>query len=531
MVQDRSEEAFMTNATRLRAALVLVLALAAGAAGRLAAQGGQTMAPESKDIVAASQLKDPAARLREFERIRAAYPGSRYMEAIEANILDAKVILSGSLDEIAGLQRDFLAKTAGPSRLQAPVAMAVQLLNHPRLESFDHTRVLDIALAYRGAVIRGVEDPAAYQGIPQDQHEFFKSYVLSAIELLTARAYLNAGDMDKAMASVEAYKKAGGATGGNYHYVLAGILLGQGRTEEAADHYLAAAADNYGDAAAKARSLYARLNGSEAGFEAALAAKLKALPFEPEPFKAPAALRGKTVLAELFTGSECPPCVGADIAFDALIETFPPKYLAVLVYHLPIPRPDPMMNPATAVRAGAYGISSTPSVIIDGVTNVPGGGGRGAAEAKFLQYRRAIESRLAEAPGVVLNVRANLSGDAVKVAYDFDRTVAGSEYLLVLAQDEQEHRGGNGVVFHKMVVRELTVIDPAAPRAASFDLVRSEKVADAYLTEFEKTYTRVPGFRWEVRRNAIARQGLKIVFFVQDKATGRVLNAAVADVK
>jgi thiol-disulfide isomerase/thioredoxin len=521
----------MTHTIRLRAALVLVLVFAAGAAGRLAAQGGQTPPPESKDILAASQLKDPAARLREFERIRSAYPGSRYMEAIEANILDAKVSLSDSLDEIAALQKDFLAKTAGPSRLQAPVAMAVQLLNHPRLESFDHTRVLDLTLAYRGAVIRGLDDPAVYEGIPQDQHEAFKAYVLSAIELLTARAYLNAGDSDKAMASVEAYKKAGGATGGNYHYVLAGILQNSGRTAEAADHYLAAAVENYGDAAAKARALYVSLHGSDDGFDASLAAKLKSLPFEPEPFKAPAALRGKTVLAELFTGSECPPCVGADIAFDALIETFPPKYLAVLVYHLPIPRPDPMMNPATALRAGAYGVGSTPTVVIDGVTKLSGGGGRGAAEGKFRQYREAIESRLPEAPGVSLSARAALSGDTIKVVYDFDRTVAGSEYLLVLVQDEQEHRGGNGIVFHKMVVRDLTIIDPAAPKTMSLDLKQSEKVADAFLTEFEKTYTRVPGFRWEIRRNAIARKGLKVVFFVQDKATGRVLNAAVADVK
>jgi len=521
----------MTNTTRCLAALVLGLVLAAVAAGGPAALAGQAQSPDAKEIVAASQIKDPAARLKEFERIRAAYPGSRYREAIEANILDAKVTLSESLDEIISLQKDFLAKAAGPSRLQGPVAMAVQLLNHPRLESFDHARVLDLTLAYRGSVVRGLDDPALYEGIPQDQRDLFRSYVLSAIELLTARACSNAGDTDRAMASIEAYKKAGGATGGNYHYVLAGILESSNRAAEAADHYLAAAVENYADAATKARALYVSLHGSADGFDAALAAKVKALPFEPAPFKAPAALRGKTVLAELFTGSECPPCVGADIAFDALVETFPTRYLAVLVYHLPIPRPDPMMNPATALRAGAYGVGSTPTVVIDGVTKLSGGGGRGAAEGKFRQYREAIESRLAEAPAVTLSARATLSGDTIKVAYDFDRAVAGSEYLLVLVQDEQEHRGGNGIVFHKMVVRDLTVIDPTAPRTTSLDLKQSEKLTDAFLTEFEKTYTRVPDFKWDVRRNAISRKGLKVVFFVQDKSTGRVLNAVVADVR
>jgi hypothetical protein len=109
--------------------------------------------------------------------------------------------------------------------------------------------------------------------------------------------------------------------------------------------------------------------------------------------------------------------------------------------------------------------------------------------------------------------------------------VPGAEYHVVLVQDEQEHKGSNGLVSHKMVVRDLITVDPAAPKTATLDLDASEKAADAYLTEFEKTYTRVPNFKWTVRRNAIPRQGLKVVFFVQDKETKRVLNAVVADVR
>jgi thiol-disulfide isomerase/thioredoxin len=521
----------MTSIKRRGAVLALITLLALGAAGRLAAQGGQAPPPEYREVVAASRLEDPASRLKEFERILTAYPNSRYREAIEANILDAKVALSTSLDEIIALQRDYMAKVTGPARLQAPMAMAVQLLNHPRLESFDHARVLEIALAYRGRAVRFAEDPASYEGIPDDQHEAFKSYVLSAMDLLTARAYLNAGDMDMAMASAEAYRKSGGPTGANYQYVLAGILEGQGKTAEAADAYLAAAVEEYADAAAKARALYIGIHGTADGFDAALAAKMKALPFHPEPFKAPAGWKNKVVLAELFTGSECPPCVGADIAFDGLLETFPSKYLAVIVYHLPIPRPDPMMNPASTLRAGAYGVNSTPTVYIDGTAKLSGGGGRGAAEAKFRQYREAIEPLLAEAPGVSLIVSATLAGDTVKVNYDFDKTVPGAEYILVLVQDEQEYKGGNGLVFHKMVVRDLTVLDPAASKTTALNLKESEKLTDTFLTEFEKTYTRVPGFKWDVRVNAIPRRGLKVVFFVQDKSTGRVLNAAVAEVR
>lgn len=521
----------MNAGKRFRAVIALFVLFSIGLSGRLAAQARQAPPREYNELVAAYRLKDPALRLKEFERIKAAYPNSSYQEAIDASIQDARVALATTLDDVLALQKDFLAGGTGPVRLQKPVAMAVQLLNHPRLETFDHTKVLDIALAYRAAALKAAADPASYEGIPQDQRDLFKTNILSAVELLTARAYLNAGDTDKAAASIEAYKRAGGATGGNYNYVLAGVLQATGKPAEAMDAYLSAAADEYGDAADKARVLWASLHGSGQGFEAALAAKLRALPFEPEPFTAPAAWKGKTVLAELFTGSECPPCVGADIAFDALLETFPSKYLAVLVYHLPIPRPDPMMNPASAVRAGAYDVNSTPTVVIDGTDKSVGGGGRGAAEAKFAQYRGAIEPLLSTVPGISLKARASLAGDTVKVAYDFDKTVPGAEYLLVLVQGEQEHKGGNGVAFHKMVVRDLIVIDPASPKTAAFDLAASETKTDAYLSEFERTYARAPGFKWTVRRNVMPRQGLRIALFVQEKATGKVLNAVVAEVK
>lgn len=520
----------MNAKTRVWAVLALAAVLTAAAAANLAAQGRQAP-PEYKELVAAYVMKDPAARLKEFERIKAAYPGSQFAEAIEAGIEESKAALSTTLDELLALQKSFLAGAAGPARLQKPVAMAVQLLNHPLVESFDHTKVLDTALAYRGAALKAAADPAAYDGIPEDQRELFKTSVLHAVELLTARAYLHAGDTDRAQAALDSYRKNGGAAGGNYHYVRAGILLSLGKTAEAADAYLAAAAENYSDAAAKARALYVRLHGSEQGFEAALTARLKALPFEPAPFQAPAGWKGKAVLAELFTGSECPPCVGADIAFDGLLESIPSNYLAVLVYHLPIPRPDPMMNPATALRAGAYSVGSTPTVLIDGGNKSVGGGSRGAAEGRYKQYRGVVETLLAKDPGVVLKARASIAGDKVKVAYDFNRVVSGAEYMLVLVQDEQEHEGSNGVAVHRMVVRDLVVLDPAAPRTAEFDLGESERKTDAYLTDFEKTYTRTPGFKFPVRRHTMPRTGLRAVFFIQEKSSGQVLNAVVAPVR
>jgi len=514
------------------AALALLVILALAGPAFAAAQARQAPPPEYQQLIAAYNMPDPAARLKEFERLKMAYPNSQYMEAIESSIVVAKVELADTLDAVLALQKAHMAKGKGAARLQNPVVMAIQLLKHSRSASFDKAKVLGAILAYRGELAAAAADPASYESIPADQRDFLKSQVLNAMELTAARAHLNAGDAAKAMAALEAYKKAGGQTGSNYQYMLAGIKESTGAVDEAYRAYLAAAVDDFEDSAARAKALFVKINGRPDGFEADLAARLKALPFHPEPFAPPSGWAGKVVLAELFTGSECPPCVAADIGFDGLVETFPAKYLAVLVYHLPIPRPDPMMNPATGARQEFYGVSSTPTVVIDGVRSGSGGGSRAMAEAKFAEYRAAVEPLLSALPAAVPTVRATLSGDRINVSFDAGGEVLPEAvYSLVLVQDEQEHKGGNGIVYHKMVVRDLLTVDPKGPRTARFDLAASEKAADEYLSAFEKSYTRIPNFKWETRRHVLPRRGLKVVFFVQDRESRKVLNAAVADVR
>ncbi|MGZ5497973.1 MAG: hypothetical protein ACXWHI_04560, partial [Candidatus Aminicenantales bacterium] len=79
----------MKAETRLRAVIALLLFFSIGVSGRLAAQGGQAPPPEYNELVAAYKLQDPSLRLKEFERIKAAYPNTPYREAIEASIQDA----------------------------------------------------------------------------------------------------------------------------------------------------------------------------------------------------------------------------------------------------------------------------------------------------------------------------------------------------------------------------------------------------------------------------------------------------------
>jgi len=521
----------MKTKTRLMAisALIFVLALIVYEGG--IAQQRQAPPPEYKELMVATQIKDAALRLKELERVKAAYPKSQFMMWIDRGILSAKIELAEGLPAVLALQKEFLAKAAGPDRVGSPFEAADQILHHPKLKTFSATDVLNAVLKYKEDSLKALEDPGSFQGVPQDQQKFFKSYYATGFDILAAQAYLNAGDTSKAMTALESYQKAGGTKDGTYSGTLGGVLARQGKTKEAYEAYLAAAADNNAEALTEAKALYTKLNGRADGFEAALEAKLKALPYTPPPFQAPAEWKGKAVLVELFTGSECPPCVGADLGFDGLIETYPAKYLAVLEYHLPIPRPDPMINPATKTRQDYYGVNSTPTVVVDGEKDNSGGGPRGLAEAKFQQYKAAVDGRLAAVPAVTMKLKAIWAGDTVKIAAECTGTAPGAEYYAVLVQREEKFKGSNGLMVHKMVVRDILALDPRPAAQASFDLAASELRTDQYLTDFEKTYTRVKDFKFAERHHKIDRSRLRVVLFAQEKETKKVLNAVVAEVK
>src|SRR5207253_3126066 len=80
-------------------------------------------------------------------------------------------------------------------------------------------------------------------------------------------------------------------------------------------------------------------------------------PLHAEPYLKTAARTDRAVLAEVFTGSGCPPCVAADLAFDVALERYSRNDVVVLMYHQHIPRPDPMTNPATLARAKFYNVN------------------------------------------------------------------------------------------------------------------------------------------------------------------------------
>ena len=117
---------------------------------------------------------------------------------------------------------------------------------------------------------------------------------------------------------------------------------------------------------------------------------------KPEPFAGRKGKSDRAVVVELFTGAECPPCVAADMAFDALGKAFKPSEVILLQYHLHIPGPDPLTSPDTISRSRFFGkdLRGTPTLFINGGKGPPGGGSADDAEDKFDEYVSAIEPLL-----------------------------------------------------------------------------------------------------------------------------------------
>ena len=414
--------------TYFAAALLIALVIVPA----LNAQGRRQQPPEYREIVAASRMEDATARLKELERIKTAYPDSQMMEAIDNFILETRIELATSLETVLDLQKKSMAAVQGPRRLTNYIQMANQLLNHPMLDSFDQARILSTMLEYRQGAKTTSEDPDLFADMADNQKEQVIVFYVTGMNVPLAQAYLKAGQATKALESLKAFQSEGGVSNFSYNFSLGEVYSALDRKEAAFEAYLKASVEPTGGGADKmvadkAKAIYVEINGSADGFEAVLEAKSKELPFHADKYKGPSDWKGKAVLAELFTGSECPPCVGADLGFDGLLEAYPQRYLIILQYHLPIPRPDPMMNPATKLRQDFYGIRSTPSVIMEGTEKVMGGGSRGMAEGKYKQYKAIIDPLIDAVPGLKLEVRASINGSIVSVDYDFDKIIPGAD--------------------------------------------------------------------------------------------------------
>jgi tetratricopeptide (TPR) repeat protein len=295
----------------------------------------------------------------------------------------------------------------------------------------------------------------------------------------------------------------------------------------------------------KLRAAYKRThNDSLDGLDALLDTKYKKdfpLPVTVEHYTPGPSRTSRTVLAEVFTGSGCPPCVAADLAFDAYLERYPRKDVAVLMYHQHIPLPDPMTNPATQARAKFYGVTGVPSYAIDG-DRTTGGGSREMTKGFYDRVRPTIEKRLNTAADADVKLDATLSAGAVKVSAKVDGVKSEAKKLrlqIALAEETLRYSGENGIRFHPMVVRAMAgemaggfAVEAGKGTSAewSFDLAAITKELKAHLDEFEEK-RKEDKFAFSEKKHEIAANNLVVVAFVQDEDSKQILQSTVIRLK
>jgi hypothetical protein len=258
-------------------------------------------------------------------------------------------------------------------------------------------------------------------------------------------------------------------------------------------------------------------------------------PFQPEKFagrKEKAANR--VAVMELFTGAQCPPCVAADVAFDALSRSYQPNDLILIQYHVHIPGPDPLTTEETVGRMNYYArlapqeVRGTPSAVFSGKPQSLGGGGPMAnAERKFRQYRKVIDSLLEESSDIKVTGSARRDGDKVTISADAAGAKDGDVVLrLILLEESIKYVGGNGLRVHHDVVRAFPnglkgtpVKDGAARSAVVVNLAELRTSLAGYLDK----YAADQPFPYEDRPMDFGH--LKVVALVQNDATGEILNA------
>jgi hypothetical protein len=260
-----------------------------------------------------------------------------------------------------------------------------------------------------------------------------------------------------------------------------------------------------------------------------------AVPFKPEKFAGRKGESTRVVLVELFTGAQCPPCVAADVAFDAALETFKPSDAVFLEYHLHIPRPDPLTNADTEAREKYYDIEGTPTMFIDGkVTPQPMGGFRQHGKERYEALRKLIEKDLEAAKGGNLKLNVKRDGDQLSLEAQVSglkKTGDKVRLRFVLVEDVVRYNGSNGQRLHHHVVRALpggvkgaALTETSATKTVTVSLAELRKGLEDYLTAANKKQA----FPDDDRPLRLER--LKAVAFVQDDEDKSVLQAAQADV-
>ena len=491
--------------------------------------------PDYKAYISAMREKDPNKKLAAIEKYLADFPNSAFITTAQGELLDAVIKVA-------------------PNDKERIYQQALRTIASVKTDSsFGATYF--ISNTYNSVVNSlykaGMNDKAeeiAQKGISLIDETDSKSLFAAKYPMWQklGQIYLKNNDLKRA----ELYfrQSIAGEYEGNTALLGLAEIAGKRKKDKQQLEYLLQA-DARGAMKREQRDalarLYAKRHGSAEGLREMLDENYRRanpLPFVAAKYAPTARRSRRTVLAELFTGSECRPCITADTAFEAFLERYNPADVAVLIYDLHIPGPDPITNPATIARAKFYGANSTPTYFINGGER-QSGGGVNRKESKFFydKVTPLIDAQLEKESEADLRVSAAMENNLVKAVADFDNIKGDYSSLRLyigLVENELSYTGGNGVRFHPMVVRELggTQRDgfPLQNKNGKiewqFDLQKVSSDLKTYIDDYEQTLQKDDkDFVFSEKKYQIDGKNLSVVAFIQDEKTKKVLQSAYID--
>ena len=245
----------------------------------------------------------------------------------------------------------------------------------------------------------------------------------------------------------------------------------------------------------------------------------------------------RVVLFELFTGSQCPPCIAADLATAGLEKTYPKSDVVVLRYHQHIPGADPLANEDSVARFFYYmgpGIPrGTPTLRLNGATVQPVGMLEDAARI-YNQLRESAAPVLAQKSDLKFSLSANAKDGELSISANVEGLPQNSKNIrlrLALTEDHITFAASNGIRLHEMIVRSMPGgvegIEPDKGRLSYSETIKlaqfKQNLVD-YLADYEY------GQGDKFAEKPLELKKLHLVAFVQDGETQEVLQTAAIPV-
>jgi hypothetical protein len=284
----------------------------------------------------------------------------------------------------------------------------------------------------------------------------------------------------------------------------------------------------------EAKDVLARIDKIEGELDAEF--EKTSVPFEPEKYKGRKGKSTRVAVVELFTGAHCPPCVAADVAFDAAIKAYPPADVVLLEYHLHIPRPDPLTNADAEGRQKFYGdvIEGTPTMFVIGKVTEGIGGPKAAGKDGFGTLKGLIDQALEAEDQAALKLDVERKGDRVEATATVSGLKKTGEKVrlrFVLVEDVVRYAGRNGQRLHHHVVRALPggvdgfpLTEATGKQAVAVVLGDLKNTLSDYLKKSNEKRAFLDDER------PLNLKHLKVIALIQDDATKEILQAVQVEV-